>query len=268
MHKAFFLTFDLEEFDVPKIFGNYIDDDDSLAISKLGTERIIPLLDEYDIKSTFFTTSFFASRYPFLIRKLSKKGHEIAFHGTRHLIDANRISSYEKTSSLIIGKEKIESITGKKLLGFRHPHLKSPSMKSLNDIGLIYDSSVHPTYIPGRYNNIRSRRDIHKIDDIFEVPISVTPILRLPFSWVWFRNMGLDYTKACTLLSSKGNDHLNIYFHPWDFVDISGQKVHSLIKRNTGEISIKQLSDYIEWCLERDYEFSTIKRFLASKTSL
>lgn len=136
----------------------------------------------------------------------------------------------------------------------------------LKKTGLKYDSSLHPTYVPGRYNKFTFSRSIEFENGIFEVPISVTPIIRLPFSWIWLRNLGLRYAKICTKLSLLDQNFINIYFHPWEFENIEKFDIPTYIKNKTGKPMIELLKNYIEWCLEQDFSFNTIREFLNQYT--
>ena len=46
--------------------------------------RLLALLDEVDLKATFFVEGLNAELYPDALRKLDTAGHEVAFHGWRH----------------------------------------------------------------------------------------------------------------------------------------------------------------------------------------
>lgn len=48
------------------------------------TEEILDILDEYDIKATFFIVGQLAERYPEIIMREIKEGHEIASHTWSH----------------------------------------------------------------------------------------------------------------------------------------------------------------------------------------
>ena len=78
------LTFDLEEFDLPREFNCDISEEKMYEISREGLSNVTELLRKHNIKGTFFVTLNFAKKYPDLIRELDKEGHEIASHGYDH----------------------------------------------------------------------------------------------------------------------------------------------------------------------------------------
>jgi len=45
--------------------------------------------------------------------------------------------------------------------------------------GYEYNSSMNPTYIPGRYNNLSKPRTAYYTNKLLNLPISVTPLLVL-----------------------------------------------------------------------------------------
>ena len=103
-------------------------------------------------------------------------------------------------------------------------------------------------------------------DNIMEIPISVTPFLRLPLSWLWFRNLGLNYAKICTILNNQ--PFTNIYFHPWEFQDIKKYNIPLIIKRNTGNKMKKMLKEYLRWCLSKNFNFVTMDELVEKESAV
>lgn len=48
------------------------------------TEKILDILDEYTVKTTFFLVDIWTQRYPELVREIIARGHEIGNHSTTH----------------------------------------------------------------------------------------------------------------------------------------------------------------------------------------
>ncbi len=154
--KHILLTFDVEEFDWPLQFGHPMTQKQMFEIPKKGLTDTLALLDKYDVQATFFTTANFAKKYSSLIKQMSKK-HEIACHGYQHS------DSYMKDlSKLSRAKDELEKIIQKKITGFRAPRFEIKNISELSRFGFLYDSSMHPTFIPGRYQNVSKKRTIHK----------------------------------------------------------------------------------------------------------
>jgi len=260
MEKTFLLTFDLEEFD--RVQGER-----RFELSHEGAERVIEILDRLDVSATFFTTASFARRYPNMVRFFSRN-NEIALHAYEHSQNYRRMPPAGAENFLRMGRQVLEEITGEKVLGFRAPQMQAPEMPVLKKAGLSYDSSLHPTFVPGRYNGFKESRDVRVEEGIVRVPVSVTPVLRMAFSWLWFRALGVNYAKLCTRRAEKGMDYVCIYFHPWDFVDLRQIPGLPLLYGANTHKSPEMLEHYLHWLKERGYRFSTMADFLREKELL
>ena len=257
--KHIMLNFDLEEFVIPAEFGYECENE--FEISKKGLLRLRKMLKRNNVKSTFFTTLEFAEYCPKMIKGLIKDGHEIALHGAKHTHRYSTMNHAER--HIKHAKKALEKMLMVKVNGFRAPKMQALSYKLLKRTGIEYDSSLHPTWVPGYYNNIFAQRGIFHKDGIKVIPVSVMPLLRFPFSWIWFRNLGLNYAKLCTHFYDKG--YINIYFHPWEFSDENLRFKNPLAQlciMNAGNQALKQLEKYIRWAKKNGYMFTSIEDFL------
>ena len=76
------LSFDTEEFDVPREHGVKYDTlKEGMEVSKYGTNKILDILKKEGVKATFFCTSNFAQHAPEVMARIMNEGHEIAAHG-------------------------------------------------------------------------------------------------------------------------------------------------------------------------------------------
>lgn len=248
MTKYFLLTFDFEAFDMIS------DVEESYKVSREGAFNVERLLYNAGIHATIFTTVDFALRNKGLIKSMSRAGHEIALHW---YMQPDKCGGLETLTDAV---DVLEELINKPVTGFRSHQMKQPDYKMLKLAGLRYDSSVHPTYIPSRYNYFLTSRRIQIKEGITTIPVSVVPLLRLPFAWFWFRNIGLTYAKACTMLSIKHN-YVCTYFHPWEFVDVD-TKLPMGFKKNTGKQLVRMVREYIRWCKARGFKFVTIEDYL------
>ncbi len=253
--KYILLTFDLEEFDLPLEFGQSISREKIFETSKQGLINLVALLNRYDITATFFTTAAFAKKYPLLLKEISEK-HEIACHGYTH-----SDSYIQDISKIQSAKTEIEKIIGKEVRGFRAPRFEITNIHLLSGLSFLYDSSIHPTFIPGRYMNLNKSRKIHKISEIIEIPISVLPIIRLPIFWLAFKNMPSFYSKIFTRINFLPDDYTLLMFHPWEFADLSSINIPNYIKGKNKKL-LKKLEDYIRFCKKRGYLFLNVLDYL------
>lgn len=265
--KALLLSFDVEQFP-SKELNLKLDEGTAFEVGNLGLRKVIGSLDTLQCRATFFVTAEFAERFPQSIRMLVRRGHEIALHGIYHEDSYARMEPGMTREMLSKGRIAMERHFKTPVVGFRGPRMSRPSYEMLAECGFKYDSSLHPTYVPGRYNNFTAPRNIHKREGITIVPVSVTPHLRLPFAWLWFRRMGLAYAKYCSRRVLSDTDFLNVYFHPWEFVEPPVEPkgiTQRAFLGGCGQRNLNRLERFIRWTQRRGLEASTITGFLARK---
>ena len=247
------LSFDVEEFDIPCEYGIDVPEEKKFSVSFNGLEKILSLLGKHNIKATFFTTASFALKYPDTIKKLAEK-HEIASHGYCHTGFSD--------DDLRKSKETLEKICGSVVKGFRSPRLIKVDNEKLFECGYTYNSSENPTWIPGRYNNFNLPRTIYNTPEgILSVPASVSPLIRFPLFWIAFKNIPLPLYKFLSLWTLGNDGYLNIYFHPWEFSDLSGYALPGFIKKKHGEALLMRLDSLIQ-TLKKKAEFIPIAEFV------
>jgi len=266
--KFVLLTFDLEEFDMLKDYNKNIEKSEMFELSFEGLKRVITILDECEITATFFTTTVFGEKYPEMLKLLERKNHEIALHGYEHHHEYQKMNKKVVCSLLKKAKINLEKITKQKIIGYRSPRMAVIDNKILEKIGIKYDSSINPTLIPGKYNNFNEPRHLFKENNVIEIPTSVTPIVRLPFSFVFFRIFGLSYAKFCTRLTFLDSKFINVYFHPWEFVNVKKYHLPIVFSKNTGEKMSILFKKYINWCILNNFKIGTIKNFLIKNNFL
>ncbi len=211
------ITIDAEEWRVHRVYGSLARPEVRCSIR--GLEKLLDLFETYDVKATFFFTHYLASRATGLLRKVSRK-HEIGSHGIAD-VDHTRVRFSRLSRLLFRSKSFLEKVTKDVVLGFRAPrHRINPLILALiSSLGFRYDSSINPTWIPGRYNYLWYEPFIKTIKteqgELIEVPISAHPLLRVPLMWVVLRNLPLEFIELLLhLLKKVGYAVLSI--HPWD----------------------------------------------------
>jgi len=254
------LSFDIEEFDMPLEYNGEIPFAEQLAISRIGLQNILNILKENQIKATFFSTVVFAENNQDLVKQLLSEGHELASHTWFH-------SDFEE-KHLLESRLELEKLFDTKVVGLRMPRMSSVSEDAVSEAGYFYNSSINPTYLPGRYNNFNVSRKPFWQKKILQFPASVSTLLRIPLFWLSFHNFPLWIYKLLSKLSLSSTGFLNIYFHPWEFSDISNPKykLPAFTFKNTDEEMIARFDDFVKWAKKNNYQFSTTKDFLESWT--
>ncbi|MEI6595503.1 MAG: polysaccharide deacetylase family protein [Bacteroidota bacterium] len=250
------LTFDVEEFDTPEEYGHSMSFEEKISTSTTGLNRVMEIIDINEIRCTFFTTATYAQTEPKLIKRISEQ-HEIASHTFYH-------SSF-KNEDLLSSKLALEEITGKQVNGFRMPRLAPVSNLEILKAGYTYNSSLNPTWIPGRYNNLKKPRTSFYEEGLLQIPTSVTPIFRIPLFWLSFKNFPMWWLKKMMLKTLKHDGCLSLYFHPWEFIDTTNYGLPKFMTKISGEAMLKRLEETIH-LLKNEGEFITMNE-LASNYS-
>lgn len=257
------LSFDIEEFDVPMEHGVEISLQKQMEISRQGTERILQLLAENGMKATFFCTAVFAVNAPDVILKIKNGGHEIASHGYYH-------SSFE-VAHLAASKKILEEISGSSVLGYRMARMMPVDEKEIFKAGYVYNSSLNPTFIPGRYNNLGVSRTFFEREGVVQIPASVSPWVRFPLFWLSFHNFPQWMYRLLSGWTLKHDGYLNIYFHPWEFADIkqyaTAYKLPGIVVKNSGADMVRRLDSFIKHLQGKRVEFVTIADFISLRVN-
>lgn len=109
---------------------------------------VLALLDQHQVRATFFTLGWIARRYPAMVRAIGAAGHEIASHGYSHQ-DASEQSRVQFRRDIIRSKGVIEDLSGRAVIGYRAPAFSvGPqhrwALDTLYHTGYRYSSSSYP----------------------------------------------------------------------------------------------------------------------------
>ena len=117
---------------------------------RVGTPRILDLLDGHGIKATFFVPGWVAERNEELVHEVAERGHEVAHHGYLHEPPSSLGPGEDEGQILDKGSEILARITGEKPQGYRSPswELSRDSLALLHERGFVYDSSLMGDDIP------------------------------------------------------------------------------------------------------------------------
>lgn len=253
------LSFDIEEFDMPFEYGKDITFEDQITISITGSTIILDLLKKHQFKATFFSTATFAIHAPQIIERIKNEGHELASHGYYH-------SKFDE-KDLLASKLKLQELFGAEVIGFRMPRMMPVHHQALAEAGYTYNSSINPTWLPGRYNNLHVSRVFFPQGKVLQLPASVSPLLRIPLFWLSFHNFPLWLYQYLTKRTYQKDGYLNIYFHPWEFTDLTDAKKYGFptyVSRNSGQSMIDRMDRYMGWLTKQGYQNGTIAEFISS----
>jgi peptidoglycan/xylan/chitin deacetylase (PgdA/CDA1 family) len=169
---ACLFTFDVDT-EVSWVFR---DVDDPIALSmgryepRVGVPLLLNLLDEFDIKSTFFVPGWVAERNVPMLEQILKRGHDVEHHGYFHEPPRTFKSEEEEEAALVKGIEILERLTGRRPRAYRSPfwEFSASTIPLLERHGFEYTGDLMDTLLP----------DYHVVNG------RTTSMINLPGHWI------------------------------------------------------------------------------------
>jgi Predicted xylanase/chitin deacetylase len=203
-----------------------------------GAPALLDLLGDEGVAATFFTTGDVANRYPAVIERLVRDGHELACHGMTHRaftsLDTDTARAEIENSAAIL--RRFAPVTS-----FRAPYLQFPPayVELLEDNAFTLDSS-HAKYKLAYYRDRSPTR-------IARIPASVTSsVLRLP---------AIARSAYLRALSSP----VVLFVHPWEFVDLRHERLRFDCRFKTGDVALACVRAVLRGYTARGARFVTMR---------
>lgn len=192
-----------------------------------STRQLLSLLDEFQVKGTFFVLGWVAERHPELVRDIHRGAHEVAIHGYDHR-PITVLTRDEFREDIRKAKGIVEDLIGAPVLGYRAPTFSVVertrwALEILIEEGIRYDSSVFPI-VHDRYGIPTADRHpyVERFGDrqIIEYPMSTIRLAgrNLPF-------VGGGYTRLLPMplvrwgmrsVVERERKPMILYVHPWE----------------------------------------------------
>lgn len=205
--------------------------------------RLLDVLDAEGVATTCFCTGEVAERYPDRVADMVARGHELGCHGHTHRrFDALSAADAEDE----IARSSAVLRTFADVRSFRAPNLSFPDryLGILESHGFRVDSS-HARY-KLRYYTSRARTTLLRI------PASMTSsVLRLD---PWLRDPWLSALRPPVVL----------FVHPWEFVDLTRERLRLDCRFRTGEHALRAIREVIDLFRRRDASFVPIAHLAAA----
>lgn len=257
------LSFDTEEFDVPREHGvDYDTLTEGMEVSIIGTNRILDILKQNNVHATFFCTGNFAERAPEVMQRIISEGHEVACHGVDHW--------QPKETDVAQSKKIVEHITGQHVQGYRQPRMFPVSDEAIREAGYTYNSSLNPAFIPGRYMHLSAPRTWFMKEGVMQIPASVTPCIRFPLFWLALHNLPEAIYHWLVRHTLKHDGYFVTYFHPWEFYELRKHpefRMPFIIRNHSGQQMCQRLDNLIKMLNERNEQFITFHEFVHRQTN-
>ena len=251
------LSFDTEEFDVPREHGvDYDTLKEGMAVSIYGTNKILDVLKSEHVRATFFCTANFAQHAPEVMARIQQEGHEVAAHGCDHW--------HPKPEDVSNSKRILEELTGRKICGYRQPRMFPVSDEEIERQGYLYNSSLNPAFIPGRYMHLTESRTPFMRGGVLQIPASVTPWFRFPLFWLAMHNLPMWLYKGWCKWAYRHDGQFVTYFHPWEFYPLGEHpelRMPFIIRNHAGRGMEDRLHQLIQTFKKEGAEFVTYTDF-------
>jgi peptidoglycan/xylan/chitin deacetylase (PgdA/CDA1 family) len=205
-----------------------------------GTPQLLRLFRARGIKATFFTTGEVARRFPAMVGSIVEDGHELGCHGDTH----ERFSALTPSGA----RREIDDATASlrwffPITSFRAPNLDFPDgyLPYLREAGYALDSSQ------ARYKRGSVFAGPSRAEGLRRIPVSTMPsVVRLPRA-----------VRRGVL--ARLRDPVVLYFHPWEFVDMTREHIPYDCRFRTGKPALDTLEDAIGFLQARGGRFHPIR---------
>lgn len=273
------LTFDLEE------WFHILDVEASQDVNswhtfekrvEYNTQILREILNERNIKATFFCLGWVVEKYPQLIKQLHEDGHDIGSHGYHHQL-VYKQGRTEFKNDLIKSLDAIENLIGEKVIMYRAPgfSINSESLWALNilmELGITIDCSLKPSIMAKEFEGFHSQnfdgvyyiKHLDRILNLFYVnSLSFFNKELFLSGGGYFRLLPKDVFRKWT--SNSG--YFMTYFHPRDF-DPEQRVLPGLsaIRRFKSYYGLASAVNKLEQILN-EFEFSSISEVFDTQIS-
>lgn len=237
-----------------------------------NTLAVLDLLDQHDIKATFFAVGWIADQLGGFMAEITRRGHEVASKGYLHR-SLDQMSPDEFREDVVRSRKALERACGQSVQGYRiargwFSERDVWALDILAEEGFSYDSSFRP--LGRRFAHDPRQRTIHKRQAgprmIWELPLSSWYFagLCLPIS-------GGNYVRQLprSLMNWRmdrwaetADAPLIFYFHTWE-LDPGQPRVEAVpwLSRMRQYRNLDLMRERIEYCLSR-YDFTSVADYL------
>jgi len=277
-----------------------------------GLETMDRFFEPYGIRATLFMVGndFNYAKNHAAIYGIYNAGHEIANHSMTHPQGFRWLSAEEKEKEISDMETVCIQVTGYKPIGFRSPgwNIDDTAIPVLQKLGYLYDSSVFPTILmpvmkfahwasmSGQKPQDRTtmgmtkymaaplvpyRTDARSLsrkgqDGLIEIPVTVTPCLRIPFFATLLLFTGNGIFRHFYQSIRRKSMPIHFQMHLSDFVDYSLPELADQMPPSSQgayvpqalRTSLAQKLDIFRrmiGLISQDYEFSPLQAWATGK---
>jgi polysaccharide deacetylase family protein (PEP-CTERM system associated) len=270
------LTVDLEDYYHATAFSAHSPgggEDAHLSRVESNTDRVLEVLAGHNCSATFFTVGAVADKFPGLIQRIARAGHELACHSYAHrlVFTLTREQFLEDTRR---AKCAIEDAAGVPVHGYRAPSFSIRrdtewAFDVLTELGFTYDSSIFPIqHLNFELQNApRSPFVITTATgSLLEFPMPTLQLLgmRAPLAGgAYLRLLPYGYTRwGINFLNASERLPVCVYIHPWELDPGQPRMKGSLSARMRHYFGLRGLTKKLQHLLS-DFEFQPLRYYVS-----
>lgn len=271
------MTIDVEDYFHVSAFADIVSEDQWPSLESRvcrNTDRLLEIFGEAKVQATFFVLGWVAARFPDLVRRIQRGGHELASHSYDHGLVYNKTPESFR-ADLRRAKSAIEDASGVAVTGYRAPSYSVVerslwALDVLVDEGYNYDSSIYPIR-HDRYGIPTWPRHIHRIErpggSLWELPGSTVNYvgLNLPMGGGgYFRLLPYRWTSTgIRRLNEREGRPAVFYLHPWE-IDPEQPRLNAGALSRFRHYRNLELTEVRLRRLLKDFRFGTVSSVLGA----
>ena len=145
------------------------------------------------------------------------------------------------------------------------PRMLEVSAEEVKKAGYRYNSSVNPTFLPGRYNKLHVPKHFFNENGLWQIPAAVS-WFRFPLFWLSFHNLPLWLYRFLLKRSVKSIGYAALYFHPWEFTDLHQKEFNfpAYVMCNSGEKMIARFDSLLTFIKQQGWKTGLYKEMITN----
>lgn len=232
--------------------GNTLDAAQLLNITEENVQAVLRILENHNIRCTFFMEVSLINPLRELAKKIISKGHEVSFYNHN-----TTIQEIEKV------KFELEEFLKKDIRGIRHKE-NTLNITSLKSLEFTYISDIENAGILFPFKRLQRSTEIREVQGISVIPESISPYSQIPYNDFVFQMIPQTYYTSMVNETLQSDEFVMIYLDSRQFTDLEQHPfdIPFYRKFNSGKKMEDCLESFLTWINEREFATSRMKDYL------